>query len=197
MSSRADQKAEARAAREAADAEAAQTARRRKRLLTFGGLLAAAAVIIVAVVLITGGGDPEPEPEETVAMFEGIPQDGAWLGDPDAPVVVEEYADLQCPFCKQFALENLEPIIRDFVRTGDVRLRLRMVSILGPESETAAGVFGAARQQDKGWQFAEAFFAEQGVEGSGYVDEEFLRERAEEAGLDVDKALADADSDVV
>jgi predicted DsbA family dithiol-disulfide isomerase len=192
MSSRAEQKAEARAAREAAEREAAQAAARKKRLITFGGILAAAAAIIVAVVLVTGGGDDNGGDGKggdgpQLAMFDGIAQEGAWLGDPNAPVVMEEYADLQCPFCKEFALNNLEPIIRDFVRSGEVRIRLRMIAILGPESEAAARWFQAAAQENRGWQFSEAFYAEQGIEGTGYADEKFLRARAEDAGLDPDK----------
>lgn len=194
MSSRAEQKAEARAAREAAEREAAQAAVRKKRLSIFGGVLGVVAVVVVAVVLIGSAGDKEDDERdsnERIAMFDGVAQDGEWLGDPNAPVVMEEYADLQCPFCKQFATTNLEPIVTDFVKSGEVRIRLRMVSILGPDSETAARYFQAAALQNKGWQFAEAFYAKQGVEGSSYVNTEFLEARAKEAGVDTAKAKAD------
>lgn len=72
-----------------------------------------------------------------------------------------------------------------------MRLRLRIVSIVGPDSAKAAKLAAAARLQDRGWQFAEAFYAEQGAENSGYVNDVFLRERAEAAGLDVERALLD------
>ena len=65
------------------------------------------------------------------------------------------------------------------------------MAILGPDSEKAARMGAAARLQNRGWQFAEAFFANQGEEGSGYVTDVFLREQAEAAGLDVERALRD------
>ena len=34
------------------------------------------------------------------ALFEGIPQDGAVLGSPDAEVTMIQFEDLQCPVCK-------------------------------------------------------------------------------------------------
>jgi protein-disulfide isomerase len=163
-----------------------------RRSLTFAGLVIVAAVVVLSAVLISRSGGDEPDaPAERVALLDGIPQDGAWLGRPDAPVVVEEYLDLQCPFCARFAVEELPSLIQDEVRTGRVRLRLRLVSILGPDSAKAARMAAAARLQDRGWQFAEAFFAAQGTENSGYVTDAFLRERAVEAGLDVDRALRD------
>jgi protein-disulfide isomerase len=162
----------------------------RRRSLLFAGVLAAAAAIVVVAIVVSQSGETETAPvDERAALFDGIPQDGPWLGQPDAPVVVEEYVDLQCPFCAQYALSELPNLVEQEVRTGRARLRLRIVSILGPDSEKAAAMGAAARQQDRGWQFAEAFFAEQGTENSGYVTDVFLRERAEEAGLDVERAL--------
>jgi hypothetical protein len=197
MSSRAQQKAEARAAREAAQRAALQAEQRRRRLMIFGGILAVAAIALIVVLLAGGSDDDGGSASERVAMFEGIPQEGAWLGNPDAPVVVEEFADLQCPFCAQFAEQNLPAIVEDFVKPGDVRMRLRLVSILGPDSAEAAAVGVAAMRQNRGWDFAEAFFANQGPEGSGYIDDDFMRERAEEAGVDADKAFSERDSTAV
>ena len=170
----------------------------RRRSVIFGAVLAVAVVIVVVAVLVSRGGDDEPAvASDPAALFDGIPQDGPWLGRPDAPVIVEEYLDLQCPFCAQFATEELPSLVRDEVRTGRVRLRLRIVSILGPESVKAAQMAGAARLQDRGWQFTEAFFAEQGPENSGYVTDVFLRQRAEEAGLDVERALRERSLETV
>jgi protein-disulfide isomerase len=42
-------------------------------------------------------------------------------GRADAPVVVYEMADFQCPACRQFALETMPAIEREYVRTGKVR----------------------------------------------------------------------------
>jgi protein-disulfide isomerase len=190
MSSRAEAKAEARQARMAAEAEAEAHAARRRRLIIFGGILAVAAAILLVVVLVSSGGDDDGGATDRVAIFDGIPQQGPWLGRANAPVVVEEYADLQCPFCAAFAKEQLPGFVEDNVRTGKVRMRLRLLTFIGPESVKAAQVAHGAQQQDKGWNFAEAFYADQGPENSGYVSDAFLRDVSKNAGVDADKALA-------
>jgi protein-disulfide isomerase len=167
----------------------------RRRSMMFGAVVALAAVVVLAAVLVSrGSGESESGPStktDPTALFAGIPQQGAWLGRPDAPVIVEEYLDLQCPFCAKFAMEQLPLLIDEEVRTGRVRLRMRIVSILGPDSAKAAKMAAAARLQNRGWQFAEAFYAEQGAENSGYVNDVFVRGRAEAAGVDVERALRD------
>jgi protein-disulfide isomerase len=173
--------------------------RRGQRLWLLAGVVVAAAVV-VGVLALASGGDDGPDglgdgssltgAAEVNRLFEGIPQQGIAVGDPDAPVTVVEFADLQCPFCAQFARDALPELVRRYVRTGEVRLELRLLTFIGPESMRAAQLASAAALQDRGWQFADLFFANQGQEGSGYVTEEFLREVAEGVdGLDVDRAF--------
>src|SRR4051794_1204861 len=165
---------------------------RQRRLIIFGAILAAAAVILLVVVLLTSGGDDDngAAKSDTAAAFAGIPQQGPWLGRANAPVVVEEYADLQCPFCAAFAKEQLPGFVKDNVRTGKVRMRLRLLTFIGPESTKAAQVAVGARSQNRLWNFAEAFYTDQGPENSGYVTDGFLRDVAKKAGVDADQALA-------
>src|SRR3712207_4651973 len=135
MSTRSSRKEQAREVRLAAERAAASAASRRRRLLIFGGILALAAIVVVGAVLLSqaGGEDPVAQ-DERAQLFAGLPQDGIALGRADAPVVVEEYADLQCPFCARFAETGLPPIVRDFVRPGDVQLRMRLLTFLGEDS---------------------------------------------------------------
>ncbi len=42
-------------------------------------------------------------------------------GAPDAPILVIEFSDFGCPYCRQFALETYPALHRDFVETGRVR----------------------------------------------------------------------------
>src|SRR5262245_6473707 len=46
---------------------------------------------------------------------------GYVLGEPDAPVTIVEFTDLQCPFCRQFHLTAFEQLKKDYIDTGQVR----------------------------------------------------------------------------
>jgi protein-disulfide isomerase len=116
------------------------------------------------------------------------------LGDPKAPVTVTEYVDLQCPVCARAAATTVPALIRDQVRAGEVKLAVRTLHFIGPDSERAARVAAGAERQGRLWPFLEAFYARQGPENSGYVTDGFLREVARTAGVDAGRALRAQDS---
>lgn len=185
MSSRADQKRAARETRRAAEAEAEQQERRKRLTAAIAGAVLLAVVVVVVLIAASGGGDEDaPSGSEAVAMFEGIPQRGNALGDPEAPVTMVEFADLQCPFCKEFATEALPEIVDRYVRSGDLRIELELLAFIGPDSDKLARSAYAAGEEDSMWQFAEAAFSEQGAENSGYATDEFIDSLASSVGLD-------------
>jgi protein-disulfide isomerase len=177
--------------------ERAEQARetRGRRLWRLGAVTAAAAVLVaVAVAVSSGGGEKPAPPATTSSLLAGIPERDGVLGDPKAPVTVTEYVDLQCPVCARAAESTLPALIRDEVRAGKVKLAVRTLHFLGPDSERAARVAAGAERQGRLWAFLEAFYARQGTENSGYVTDGFLREVSKAAGVDAGKALARADS---
>ena len=186
------------ARREAERTQAAREARRR-RVRQLGGVVAVAvvAVVIAAAVSSSGGSTESPPPEtsgaQAAALFSGIPERNGVLGDPDAPLTLTEFVDLQCPFCAQMSTSTLPTIVNDFVRSGKVKLEARTLHFLGPDSTTAAQMAAGAERQGKLWPFLEVFYANQGQENSGYVTDDFLRRVAAAAGVDAGKALAQAD----
>jgi protein-disulfide isomerase len=184
-----------RAARVAAEqAESAAAARRTRgwRLLAAAGL--ALVAVAVAAAVSSSGGEPAPpsEPARSSALFAGIPERDGVLGDPKAPLTVTEYVDLQCPVCATASKETLPALIKDYVRTGKVKLEARTLHFLGPDSVRAAAVAAGAEQQGKLWPFLEAFYSAQGQENTGYVTDAFLRDVSAAAGVDADAALAAA-----
>jgi protein-disulfide isomerase len=173
---------------------------RRTQLIVLGAM--AALIVVVAIVInqsgsgddSTGGSasDGTAQVEQTLA---GIPQDGVFLGKPDAAATVTEFVDLQCPFCGEFARKALPDVIDQHVRSGEIRLEQRVISFLGDDSRTAARLAAAATLQNKLFDFTETFYLNQGEENSGYVTDDFLTQIAEATpGLDSQRALADRDS---
>jgi len=160
-------------------------------LVRLGLLAALAVVIVVVVVVVAGGGDSDKDggggtksPAAARSALQGIPQSGIALGSPDAPVTMVEFADLQCPFCREYH-ENVFPeLLKRYVRTGKLRLELRLLRFLGPDSDRLARVAAAAAAQNRMWQFVGLAYDRQGPENSGYATDDFINKLAADAGMD-------------
>lgn len=196
---RKERRASARAERDRA-AEAAR-ARQRQRLWVIGGAVALAAVVVAVIAIASGGGSGKPRLQagesvpgqrETAALFAGIPQSGITLGNPRAPVTMVEFADLQCPYCREYTLQSLATLVNTYVRPGKVKMIFRNVAFIGTDSARAAQMSGAASLQNKLWPFIDLFYTNQQEENSGYVTDDFLRRiGGGVAGLDVTRAMND------
>jgi protein-disulfide isomerase len=169
--------------------------------LVIAGAVVIAGSLIAASVLVTRGSSPAAAPLPAAVsvdgaaavneLLAGIPQQGAVLGQATAPVTLEEYVDLQCPYCALFATESFPSIVRGYVRTGRVKVVFRGLSFLGPDSSTALETALAAGSQQRLWQVVELLFANQGGENSGWVTEDLLRGIGGAVpGLAVDRLLA-------
>lgn len=179
--------------------------RRRSVLFAVAIGLAVGAALIAASFLSSRSGaasEPPGEPAQTLSgvaevtrMLDGIPQDGTALGRADAPVTLVEYADLQCPYCAQWALGALPALLEDHVRAGRLRIEFRGLAFIGPDSETALRTVLAAGRQDRLWQALELLYANQGAENAGWVTEDLLaRLTASVPGLDPEQVVADSES---
>ena len=153
------------------------------------------AILVLATVLAIAHPGARRAPARSLsavgAEFRGIPQKGTLLGDPHAPATLVEFADLQCPFCAQYARAALPGLLREWVRPGRLRLDMRLLSFIGAQSMPAARMAGSAALQNRFWQFSELFFLSQGPENSGYVTPSFLAVIGDlTPGLDNQRALA-------
>lgn len=202
MSSRQEEKARARAEREERERREASAEQRRKRLMQLGGALAVAAVVVIGLIIWLGQkqkpnastGAAVAGISDSRAMLQGIQQHGSTLGDPTAPLVVTEFADLQCPFCKEYTLNVLPQVIQDYVRTRKVRLDLRLERFIGPQSNPAAHAAQAAATQNRMWNFIDIFYRNQGEENSGYVTPTFLSRIGTAAGVPAKLVVAGSTS---
>jgi protein-disulfide isomerase len=131
------------------------------------------------------------------ALLADIPQSANALGQPAAPVTLEYFGDLECPFCKEFSLGVLPSIIQRWVRSGKLRIEYHALQTATREPEVfiAQQVAAlAAGRQARAWHFIETFYAEQGEEGSGYVTDAYLHGIAAQIpGLDLEQWASDRD----
>jgi protein-disulfide isomerase len=203
VQTKAERKAAARRARQAAEAAEAARQQRNRRLKRLGALVGAAAVVVViAIVVGAGGGSATSRPaiaerngeipgrQAAASMLAGIPQQGIRLGRANAPVRLVEFADLQCPICREYTLQSLPTLIRDYVRTGKVQMEFRNVAFIGPDSVKAGQAASAAARQNRLWNFADVFYVNQGEENSGYVTPSFVNAVNRAAGVSAGRASA-------
>ena len=160
---------------------------RSRRWVPIAGLSLAAAALLTAIVFIAVGEEgplPPVEGADTVQrLFGGIDQDGNALGDPDAPVTISFFNDLQCTDCADYHLETVPPLVEALVRHGEARLEFRNRAIGQKVVTEAALGAGAAGLQDYEWQFIHLTYLNlDQVEITGTSDEfsgEFLERVAE------------------
>jgi len=201
VASRTEQKAAAKAQRQALEAAHA-AAVRRARLMRLGlGVGVAVVVVILLIVISSSGGGKKASPKPSgatasavTALLVGIPQSGTTLGSPSAKVTVTEYGDLQCPICADFAKAAENTLISSDVRSGRAKLVYRSLQTATQDPavfSTQQAAAYAAGAQDRALNFIELFYEEQGAEGSGYATPSYLQGLAKQIpGLDYAKWLA-------
>lgn len=200
MSSRKEQKEQARQERIAAEQAAKAAAARGRRMTIIGAVVGGAAIVVVAAVLISLSGGTVKNATgatEINERLEGIPQSGFVLGKPDAPVTMVEFADLKCPYCRDFSEKSLPTLITDYVKTGKLRVEFRVQTFVADQvtpgdSMKAATAATAAGLQNKLWNFVEIFYKNQKEEMQAYATDDWLREIGGQVpGLDIEKMMTD------
>ena len=138
--------------------------------------------------------DPTSEAVEDIVLPEPLeypsPDDHS-IGDPNAPVVIEEYGDFQCPFCRRFHDETLPQIVDAYVDTGQVYFIYRHFPVVdgndpAQESHAAAAAAVCAGRQNRFWDYHDVLFANQTGENIGDFSDPRLQAMAKQLGLDMD-----------
>jgi len=106
-------------------------------------------------------------------------------GNPNGDITIVEYFDYQCPYCRKVEPE-LKQVVHD---DGKVRLVQKDWPVLGPVSVVAARMAVACKYQDKYLQAHDALI---GVNSK--LTEPRIRELLADAGIDVDRAARDLDT---
>jgi protein-disulfide isomerase len=148
----------------------------------------------------SGGSAPRPVAgaARVQGLFDGIAQHGNLLGRPSAPVTLVEYADLQCPFCRDFGLQAEPALIKRYVRAGHVKVVFRPLAFLGADSVRGRNVVVAAGLQNKLFDVVQLLYTNQGAENTGWLDDGLVEAAARSVpALEVTRLLVDRDSAAV
>ncbi|CAL9667209.1 hypothetical protein SUDANB15_07263 [Streptomyces sp. enrichment culture] len=186
--------------------------RSRRRTISAVAVLAAAAVTAAFALMLDDSNNhnetagepavvtestvPAPADESLLALARRDPSDPLALGRADAPVVMIEYSDFQCPFCGRFARETKPELLRSYVNKGVLRIEWRNFPVFGEESEQAALAGWAAGRQKKFWEFHDVAYSKPRERNAGDFSAEKLITMAREAGItDIERFRADMASD--
>ena len=174
-----------------------------------GGVIAAIVVIgaVIAIVVAVSGGSSSsksttgtalPDAAAANAQVAGIPQNGNVLGKATAPATLVEYIDLQCPVCRELETSVMPTIVKSYVRTGKLKVEARPVSIIGPDSERGRRATIAAFAQNRGFNFAQVLYFNQGPENGGWLDNQMVVDAAASVpGLDAQQLQSAMNSKAV
>jgi protein-disulfide isomerase len=78
---------------------------------------------------------------------------GFTLGRADAPLTMVEFSDLQCPFCRQYALSTFDDVKRNWIDTGKLRYVARDFPLdFHGQAMAAARAARCAGEQGKFWE---------------------------------------------
>ena len=173
---------------------------------------------IIAISLITLGAlalaflfiYPSIKPVGEVVTAEPNPRPQANLnamGDPNAPVIIMEFSDFQCPYCRTFWKETEAQIVAEYVKTGKVYFIYRSMgnfvsdninqslNTANTESQDAAHGAYCAGEQNKYWEYHDMLFTNWNGENQGAFARKRLDAFAENLGLDSAAFKACMDSD--
>jgi protein-disulfide isomerase len=118
------------------------------------------------------------------------------MGDPKAPIKIEEFSDFQCPYCEQFHTTTESQLRQYYIDTGKVLFTYRSmgnwvsrnVGGTSTESQDAALAAYCAGDQNKFWEMHALLFGNVKGEDVGSFTEKRLKLIAEKVpGLDITK----------
>ena len=113
------------------------------------------------------------------------------MGKEDAPLVLVEYTDYQCPFCQRFHNDAFAQIKTNYIDTGKIRFITRDFP-LGFHENAMRGAVAArcSAEQGKFWDFRNTLIA-----NASQLQADKIAVYAQNASLDVPKFKACVDSD--
>lgn len=111
-------------------------------------------------------------------------KDQPTLGNKNAKVTIVEFADFQCPFCKQYFENTFAKIKKDYIDTGKVKYVYRHYPLtqIHKNAEISGVASECANDQGKFWEYHDILYKNSQSDGSG-LDKDSLIKYANDLGL--------------
>lgn len=152
--------------------------------IVIAGILIAGAVIYTSRAPSTG--DPLSDSPRKATSVKPVTKSDHVLGNPNAPIVVVEYSDFECPFCKTFHT-TMHQVVSTYGKSGQVAWVYRHFPI--PQLHTKAYRESEASEcaaelggNDAFWKYTDRIFAI--TPSNDGLDLSLLPQIAEDVGLD-------------
>ena len=165
-----------------------QKQRRQSRRLLIVAAIVVVAVVGIAVFIVSNQPVDAFIPEELSARYEGIERSNSTdgyprLGDPGAPVTVEEYASFACPGCEAFHSDSFDAVLE---RVQEGQVLFTYVPLNTGAIPNAAGASRAALcagKQGMFWEMHDVLFEWQTRYANTAFSQNRLLTGVEELGL--------------
>lgn len=107
--------------------------------------------------------DAAPPVAQADILAKLSPETVSVKGAADAPLLIIEFSDYQCPFCGRYVSQTLPQIQAQYIDTGKVRYMFRdmPLSSIHPQAQAAAEAARCAGDQGRYWEMHELLFARQ------------------------------------
>jgi protein-disulfide isomerase len=163
--------------------------RRQQRFVAIAVGVAVVAVIFVAVLILRSLPAEAPIPPGTLDRYDGIPltvSDRGYpvLGNPNAPVRVEEFSSFSCPACAELHDNVMDDII-ERVQAGIISYTFIPLTNIGgiPNSAGATQAALCAGEQGQFFEYSDALFSWQGQFGNRAFTQQRLNTGVDNFGL--------------
>ena len=167
-----------------------QQAKRQQRRTLYAIAVVVVAVVAATVFILVNQPASAPIPQGALDRYDGIPKDVTEdgfpvLGNPDAPVRVEEYSSFTCTACAAFHEEAMDTLV-GLARDGVISLTFIPVTGTGsiPNPEGAARAALCAGEQGYFFEYHDALFSWQAGFGNNAFSHNRLVSGIENLGLD-------------
>jgi protein-disulfide isomerase len=171
--------------------------RRRVQLVITGAIV----LVVAAALIALGISISQPTVFNNIPAATSVDERPFELGPADAKVVVEEYGDYQCPFCKQWHEDTQPLLINDYIKSGkSVKFVFKPFPFLDANSATRESHLTTeaaycAADQKRFWDYDNAIYDNQPKsENSGYWTANRLKALAKALQLDTNQFNSCMDS---